>query len=286
MLSPNETFQKAVLAGTLKIAELYEIELSTGVTLYYTTHSESIVWGNPSKIYYSQPIERNQISNNINLEMDTVQISIQNITGELYDQVNRNVLDAAKITIKRINWTDSYAADLETVEFIGTADVEFTRMTLILSCKSILNSLNVVIPKQLYEEPCNHTLFDANCGLTQANYKYDGTTTSATTDRLTITDNNLKVNLNGVNPSDVTLFNLGEIKITSGDNDGQRRMVRTASPSNVIVFTPFPNNIGSGVTFEAYPGCDKRVAETCSDVYADHANFLGFIHIPKVQETL
>lgn len=286
MLSPNEAFQNAILAGTLKIAELYEVELSTGSTYYYTTHGENIVWGSPSKIYYSAPIERNQITNNINLEMDTVQINIQNITGELYDLVNKNVLDAAKITIKRIHWTDSYAADLETVLFVGTADVEFDRRTLILSCKSILNSLNIQVPRQMYQEPCNHSLFDANCGLTRADYAYPGTTSVNSSNRLTLTDNNLKVNLDGTNPSDVTLFKLGEVEITSGDNIGQKRMIRTASPSNVIVMTPFANDILSDVTFNAYPGCDKRVAETCSDVFANHINFLGFIDVAKIQETL
>jgi len=286
MLEPNESFQNAILAGTLKMTELYDVELPTGFTFHYTTHSESILWGDPGVIYYAQPIERQQITNNINLEMDTVQISIQNITGELYELVNKNILDAAKITIKRISWVDSYAPDLETILFVGTADVEFDRKNLVLSCKSVLNSLNIQVPKQLYQEPCNHALFDINCGLTRANYKYEGTLTVNSADRLTITDNNLQVNLNGENPSDVTLFKLGEIVLTSGDNEGQRRMIRTASPSNIIAFTPFTNDILSDVTFEAYPGCDKRVAETCSDIFINQENFLGFIHVPKIQDTL
>lgn len=286
MLEPNEDFQNAIKNGTIKITELYDIELPTGVVLHFTTHSENIVWGSPSVVYYAQPIERMQIANNINLEMDTVQINIQNISGELYEGVNKNVLDSAKITIKLINWTDSYSADLETILFIGTADVEFDRKLLTLICKPILNSLNVVIPRQLYQEPCNHTLFDENCELMQSDFLYSGVTTSAGSNRLTVTDNNLKINIDGVNLSDVTLFNLGELKITSGPNNGHRRMIRSARPSNIIVITPFPYDVESGITFEAYPGCDKRVAETCDAVYGNKLNFLGFIYVPKIQEIL
>ena len=286
MLSPNASFQSAIKAGTLKLAELYEIELSLGVTHYFTTHSENLLWGDPLHTYIALPIERQPISNNINLEMDTVQITLQNISGDLYEQVHLNVLDAAKITIKRINWTDSYAADLETTLFVGTADVSFDRKTLVLTCKSIFNSLNVLVPRQLYQEPCNHTLFDNNCTLVRASYKYSGTTTQNSANRLVLTDLNLAVNLDGDDPLDVSLYALGEVEITSGDNTGQRRMVRKASTSDITVLTPFSNDILSGVTFNAYPGCDKRVAETCSDVFANHLNFLGFIHIAKIQETL
>lgn len=285
MLDPNQTFKDAIAEENLKLAEIYDIELPVGVTLRYTSHSKKIMWGNPRQAYYPTPIQRSEISNNINLEMDTVNISIQNITGETYQHVNNNVFDSAKVTIKRIQWDETYAADKELTLFIGTSDISFDRSILMMNCKSIINTLNIVVPRQLYQEPCNHTLFDDNCGLTKADYKYSGTTSFNSNDQLTIIDNNLKVNLNGINPSDVTLYNLGEIKITSGGNDGVRRMIRVAAPSEISVMTPFPNPMLSDVTFDAYPGCDLRVAETCSDVFANQLNFLGFIHVPKTQET-
>lgn len=285
MLNPATSFQEAIIGDNLKIAELYEIALSNGTTLYYTTHSEQVVWGNPSRIYNSVPIERNHISNNINLEMDTVEISLQNITGELFDEIYKNVLDAATITIKLINWEDSYAPDLETILYVGTADVEFDRRVLKLACKSLINSLNVVIPRQLYQEPCNHTLFDSNCNLKQSANKHSGVVTTASLNKLLLVDNNIKVNINGANPSDITLYNLGEIHATSGNNEGQRRMIRVAIPSNILVMTPFSNAFEVGDTYDAYPGCDKRVAETCDAVFSNEANFLGFIFVPQIQDT-
>ncbi|KKN30424.1 hypothetical protein LCGC14_0834030, partial [marine sediment metagenome] len=318
MLDPNDAFQNALISDTLKLAELYDVALSNGTTYYYTSHSENIKWGDPSKIYISIPIQRQPITNNINLEMDTVQLSLQNISDDLYDLVQKNVLDSAIITIRRINWTDSYASDLETIMFVGTADIEFDRQILTLTCKSILNSLNVQIPRPLYQEPCNHVLFDEGCALTKSNFKYDGITNFGASDRFSIIDSDVQIFkvpfdagsnvnpftigdamtgdgagvgicvhakyttlttgniwisslaaqfvddevvsgpagvsdivINGTPHENTTFFEIGEVKITSGDNDGQRRMIRSAVSGILTVLTPFPNNINNNVTYEA-----------------------------------
>ena len=352
-LEVNATFETAIKNNTLKLAELFKIELSDGGIYYFTSHSEDIKWGSPSVMYVSLPINRETIAHNINLEMDTVTVSLQNITGDLYELVNKNVLDAVKITITRINWTDSYAADLETVMFVGTADVEFDRQTLTLICKSILNSLNVQIPRPLYQEPCNHVLFDSGCALTQSDYLFTGTVNGVASDRFSVMDSDLQLfkvpfdagdsvnpfsigdamtgdiagvatvaNIHYTSPSDgqvwynklgtqfvddevisgpagvsdvvvngtpienLKLFEMGEIQLTNGDNEGQRRMIRTLVSGVLTTLVAFPRNIANGTTYNLYPGCDKRVAETCDGVYDNKQNFLGFIHIPKVQETL
>lgn len=352
-ISVNQTFEDAIASGTLKVAELYDVKLYDGTTYYYTTHSEDIKWGNPSVIYKALPITRETIEHNINLEMDIVTVSIQNISGDLYDLVQRNVLDAVVLTIKRINWTDSYAADLETVMFVGTGDIEFNRSVLKIVCKSILNSLNVRIPRPLYQEPCNHALFDSGCQLEQSNYKFTGTVNGVATDRFSVIDSDIQmfgvpfdagssvnpfsigdamtgdiagvavvtnvqysspsdgqvwynkmgaqfiddevisgpagvsdIVVNGAPAENTQYYEMGEIKITSGNNEGQRRMVRSSSSGVLVSFTSFPKDIANGVSYELYPGCDKRVAETCDAVFNNSLNFLGFIHIPKVQETL
>ena len=195
MLEPNATFQNAIKQNNVKVCEIYDVALTNGNTFYYTTHSKEIVWGSPSRVYFPVPIVREAINKNINLEMNTVQITIDNIIGDLFDQVEKNVLDGVTITIKRILWTDSgsYSSDLELVLFIGTADVEFDRKILVLTCKSILNSLNVQIPRALYQEPCNHTLFDEGCDLTQSDYEVDGETTSAGGNRFSVIDSDAQI---------------------------------------------------------------------------------------------
>jgi len=127
---------------------------------------------------------RGPIQFNTNLQADTVQVFLANISGDLYNLVQKNVLDAVGITIKRICWDDTYAADKELTLFVGTGDAEFNRQILTLDCRSILDSLNIQVPRRLYQEPCNYGLFDDNCGLTRASYAYSGTATGGTTTTL------------------------------------------------------------------------------------------------------
>jgi len=190
MLAPDAAFIAAIKTGNVKIAEIYQMELSSGFTHYFTSHDQDILWDDPSTLYLSVPIMRNDISTNINLEVDVAEISLANISGELYGYAQLNVLDAVKVTIKRIIWSDSgsYSAGAETTMFIGVADVEFTRAMVTLKCRSILDSLNIVVPRGIYQEPCCHSLFGTGCGLTQSSYGYAGTTSDASPNRFTIID--------------------------------------------------------------------------------------------------
>lgn len=184
MLTPHANFIAAIAEGKVKVAELYVVELSNGVTYRYTSHNEDIVWDVGANTYTAIPVQRSSISAKIDLEADAVEIGLANITGDLYDVVQKNVLDSAKVTIKRILWNETFAAGMEIIVFIGRADIEFDRQILVLRCKSILNSLNFRVPRLLYQEPCNNRLFDINCSLTRANYDYAGAATGGSTTTL------------------------------------------------------------------------------------------------------
>jgi hypothetical protein len=185
-LNPSAAFQTAIALQKLKIAELYDITLTNGDTYHYTSHSQDIVWNAAEDTYVALPIQRSSIQNNINLEVDSVEIEIQNITGDLFNIIQNNTLNSATVVIKRIRWDQSYAADEEITYFMGTADISFNRKTLTLACKSILDSLNIKVPRDIFQEPCNKRLYDGGCGLTQADYEYQGVV--ATGDRLQFTD--------------------------------------------------------------------------------------------------
>lgn len=350
-LAPDAAFIKAIKSGNVKVAEIYDILLSNGFTYHYTTHDTDITWGSPDALYQAIPIKRGAIGMNINLEIDTVKLTLQNISGELYEAAQLNVLDAAQVTIKRIIWTESgsYSAGMEITAFIGTADVSFNRRDLVLSCRSILDSLNIIVPRGLYQEPCIYSLFDVGCALAQADFILVGVTSGASPDRYTVlgtnaiiykvpfdagdSDNPVEVGdslvgdvtgsgtctgityltsttgfiyyvigaqfiddeeiTGGGNtvvvdgtPAEFTAFyEMGEIKITSGDNEGQRRMIRVESGGTFVTLVPFPNDILGGVSYEVYPGCDKTSA-ICRDIFNNSQNFLGFIYIPQIQETI
>ena len=187
-LTVDDAFVTAITSGEVKIAEIYDITLSIGTVYHYTNHGEDIEWGSPLVKYQSIPIKRESIGSHLSLEPKTTQLTLQNITGELYDLLMKNVLDNAQITIKQILWNETYSSGLEAIKFQGTIDIEFDRQTLVLKCISILDSLNITVPKNTFQEPCNHRLFDGNCSLTRADYAYNGTASENSSDNFTLID--------------------------------------------------------------------------------------------------
>lgn len=223
MRSVNATFDTAIAGSELKIAELYEIELQTAVKHYFTSYQVDVTWN--GIVYSALPIQRSALSLNSNLEPDSVEITLGNISGAFYQYLDHNILEAAKITIKRIVVGSTYSTDNEIILFIGTADVNFNRQTLQLTCKSILDNLNIQVPKNIYQEPCNNQLFDVSCGLTQANYKTQLTTTALATDRYQLFCSALpvyKVQFDTGNSATPVVF--GET-ITGGAGSGTAKVV-------------------------------------------------------------
>lgn len=185
MLSPHADFQSHIALDKLKIAEIYDVTLVNGDVYYYTSHSKNITW---SETYVSLPIRRSPIEYKMNLSADDVTISLANISGDLFDLLMNNAVDAAVVVIKRIIWDETYDSDMELILFQGIADLEFDRRILTLHCRSSLDGLNVQVPKNLYQEECNNRLFDTLCILTQSDYALAGSATSDGGDGITLID--------------------------------------------------------------------------------------------------
>jgi hypothetical protein len=177
MRTVNASITAAIAAGTLKVAELFIFTLADGTVHRFTSHPEDITWDAGGNTYEAAPIGRGAISYSSNFESDHVQVALANISGDFYNLVQNNILEACRVTIKRILWDDSYAADKEITVFAGFADIEFNRQVLSFDCRPVADLLNIKVPRHLYEEPCNHRLYDVSCGLRQADFAYSGTAT-------------------------------------------------------------------------------------------------------------
>ena len=275
MRTPSASFLAKLAEKKLNLCEIFEIELTNDKTYYFTTLDKDITFGEQK--YTALPISRDIISAKMNLEIDTTNLSISNITQSLAQEVENNVLEGAKVTVKRVFY-DDVETDFITL-FVGYASSEYNRKVLTLRCSSILNSLNIQVPRNLYQEACNFQLFDTNCGLVQASYKHTGSATENSTNNFYVVDSALSFAAG--------YYDLGEIKITSGDNNGVRKMIRVCdlTTKKLTVGVPFRYMVKSGDTYEAYPGCDKTPA-TCKDKFSNQDNFFGFTYIPRSDETL
>jgi hypothetical protein len=352
MRSVSAAFEAAIALGSVKIAELYILEMADGSIYRYTTHSSTIIWDSGGNTYTPVIMKRDAVLFSTNFEVGEVAVALTNISTDISADVNNDILERAKLTIKRIRWDASYAADEEFIVFEGFLDVDFNRRDLNLTAKSKFANLNVQIPKYVYEECCNYNLFDALCGLTRSNYSYSGTATGGSrstvvdstrgsvfkvafdagdssnpiergetvtggdnsytavvvqityltaatgyiwyvelsnannfNDDETLTSGGDTVDVNGTPAEDTTFYELGEIEMTSGDNNGQQRPIALDSSGTITVLWPFVTAIVAGNTYNVYPGCDLR-GTTCEQKFDNDLIFRGFLYVPKIEDTI
>jgi uncharacterized phage protein (TIGR02218 family) len=273
-------FVAAIKENRVSVCELYEFTLRNGKSYYYTNHGDDLDWGNPSKRYYFAPIQRSAINSSMNLEVDTVELRLSDITSELYDAVKSNQLEGITVVIKRALYDQNSASGMEFTIFVGTGAAKFNRNELIISFSSILNSLNVKVPKNCFQQPCNYTLFDEGCTLDRDTYKESSSATSDANNDYSIVDATF------VPPEgDTSKYNNGEIVITSGDYIGERRSILLSESGLFVVSVPFPGIIESGTTFDYWAGCDYT-PETCRDRFSNEENFYGFVYLPAPEESM
>ncbi len=347
-----------ISSSKLKLVEVYKIERVDGTIYYYTSFDKDIAWGTPSITYTAIPISRRAINREMNLEPDQVDVQMGMPSGIVAD-VAAGLFDGAIVTIKMIPYSAVAADGAEMIVFQGIAQVMYNQYSMILICVSTpLNSLNMLVPRNLYQAACNYRLFDTGCDVTKADYLISGTTdndggdawtvdlepdsivhktafddatgtlevgdvvtgslsgesgkiiiiryVTATTgfiytyemtldsggngfdeDDVLIGDGSgaQSVTANGASAVDLTFFDLGEIKITSGDANGQRRMVRNQIGDELSVAVGFSTEILNGMTYELHPGCYKT-AEHCDLKFNNVSRFGGFKYIPKPEEAL
>jgi len=283
MIDLDSSFSAAIAAGTIQLTELYEVTLANGDTYYYANHIKDITWN--SQLYTALPVQRTPLNRSTSGEPDSIEIMLANISGDLVDVVQKNLLDNAIVTIKRICRDLSYATDKEITVFKGVADVEFNRDYMKLICSDFLNSLNIQCPRNMFQEPCNRLLFDDHCSVDISNYSHVGIATSTAGTNYYLVDADLSTVCSALD-SDASYLNVGELRIDEGSNAGQRRMIRRVTmPDTIYIASAFPYPVESGSSYTIYAGCDKK-PETCHNIFSNDSNFNGFMYIPKPEDQL
>ncbi len=337
----------------LNLTEAYVITRRDGTVHRYTPFDKDLVWGNPAVTYTKHPIGRDAITREMNLEPDQVNIAMAIPTG-LEADLAAGLFDGAKVEIKIIPYGSTPTDGRELIIFDGTAQVTYNQYAMQLVCVSNpLHSLNMLVPRNVYQAACNYRLFGSGCNLTRANWKIEGTTDNDGGDEFTVdidsdslvhktafdaasgtlevgdtvtgsistesgkiitihyttattgfiytyemtgdfVDNDIligdgsgaqSVTADGVSAVDLTFFDLGEIKITSGACNGQRRMIRNHVGDEISVTAGFSTIVLNGMTFEMHPGCYKT-ANTCDLKFSNVVQFGGFKYIPKPEDAL
>lgn len=227
MHSVSSAYSAAIAEGKVRLCELVDVELNSGTVYRYTNHPRDIIWNAASDTYSAVLPQdyRGPITHNTTGGYDECEIHLGNLSGDLYDKIKANILEAAVITIKQIRWDASYAADEEVTMMVGIPDVGFNTQQLSLRIVAILDSLNIQVPRHAYQPGCNNFLFDDTCGLTRSDYAYSGTASDGSVS--TMIDSNAgtlyKVDFDAGNSSNP--IERGET-ITGGDNGYTAKVVQ------------------------------------------------------------
>lgn len=282
--------------------DLYTITCPSGPVLRYTTCDRDV--GYSGTVWQSQTVriepagQRNALFHaKAGLDVDTWQAVFfprprDDKTGAAYpDEIGgtawlaaaqAGALSGADATVDRAYFAipfDAAAISAVSLTPVGVlrlfagrvAEVDIGRSNAVLSINSYLELLNIQLPRNLFQAPCHHRLFDVGCTLNAASFAVS-TSVASGSDRATL------VSTATAPGGSSGTFTLGRVVITSGANAGFSRSVRYWEGTRFALVTPLPFNVATGDTFTAYPGCNKQLT-TCA-AFSNTANFGGEPYIP------
>lgn len=258
-------------------ADLYTLTLIDESLLYYSSLDIDVTYGGHTFTSSDLIIERDNVKTIVGVQVDTLTIKVYAPTGSTIS--NQPFLQAAVsgkldgATLKLDRGFIQAGAVVGTVNMFNgrISTIRASRISAEIQVKSLLELLNIQMPRNLYQATCAHTLYDSGCTLNKATYGVTGSVNSATV-------NNIVANASYTN----NYYNLGYVLFTSGNNSGEKRTIKLQQGSVFNFMNPLPTAPASGDTFTIYAGCDKTQG-TCTSKFSNVINFKGepFIPVPE-----
>jgi hypothetical protein len=278
-------------------ADLFIITLANSDTvLRYTSHDTDLIIG--SDRYYSKNIDRKGTKTSAGTSVDELEVDVHPDNNWTVDGVpiiqalQNGVFDNAYLQLDRVfapsawdttitsgSFIPSISSDyvLEK-QFLGRVDTpEIYGTSAQLKVKSLMQLLNINMPRNLIQSTCGNTLYDSVCGLIRATHAVTSSVTSTSTAAI--------IYASGLTQA-AGYFSQGVIQFTSGANSGLKRTIKTHASGGVLtMILYFPSAPEIGDTFTVVPGCDKTMA-TCKNTFNNLANYRGMPYVPLPETTI
>lgn len=280
--APPELIALLNAGGPYIMADLYTISLIDGTILRYAQWDSDVTYGGYVFSCNGPQLARSKVRVVIGVQVDTMDMTVNanaahTINGMPWlHAASRGVLDGATVMLERVFFSTPPAVVGGYINFCGrVADVSPTRTQVSLVVKSDLELLNVMMPRNLYQPGCKHTLYETDCGVNRASYAVAAVVQGGST----------ATELNAAALTAAAGYlDLGYIIFISGALTGMRRTIKSGVPGAVSLLNPLPQAPAVGDTFTAYPGCDKTKA-ACQNKFANLVHFRGFPFIPVPETT-
>ncbi len=282
--------------------DLLEFTLGDGTVLRYTTADVPLVY--EEHIWRTDVLwdrSQQQINLKAGLEVDTLQLTAYATPDDLvkgipfHDFLRRGGFDGAYLRLRRAYYFSDFATDsgwmtgegwfasgwFGSLEPVGVlwlfsgriSDLVAGGLKAQINIKSPLETLDRKLPRNLYQAPCGHILYDAGCAVAKDDYAVDGEVQPGSTNRA------IQTRLSQADG----WFDLGLIRFTSGALDGTVCTIKRFAGGVITVIPPLIQPPVTDDTFTAWPGCDRTLA-TCQSKFNNRLRFRGMPWIP-VPET-
>lgn len=268
--------------GPFTFADLFTITLIDGTILRYAAWDSDVVYGGNVFSCSGPQFERSKVRTVIGIEVDTLDMTVHASESHLINSTpwlqaaSRGVLDGATILLERVFFSAPPTVVGGYINFSGrVADMTVTRTEARMVVKSDLELLNVMMPRNLYQPGCKHTLYETDCGVNRASFAISAMVQSGSSATSLIAS--------ALTPG-AGYLDMGYIMFTSGALNGMKRTIKASVPGSVSLLNPLPQAPANGDTFTAYPGCDKTMA-TCSNKFSNLVHFRAMPFIPVPETT-
>lgn len=259
------------------MADLYTIILVGGSVLRYSA-APTALSVNSNNFVLGPKFERSKLKVIIGTQVDELDIRIYPEPTDLVGGISfleaawQGQFDGALLQLERAfmpTYGDTSAGAI--VLFAGRiSDIECTRTSVDLKCRSHLELLNVQMPRRLWQASCTHVFGDAMC-------QFDRSSMEAT---FPAGPGSSQVQIASlVSPTPSNLYVQGTVLGVTGANAGSSRTIARMGGGWINVKLAFLSPVLEGDQFRLLPGCDRTLA-TCTNVFNNAAHFGGFPYVP------
>ena len=248
--------------------EIYSITIGSE-TFRYTSAEDDITIG--SDIYTTISISRSKISHGADAQNNTVTVTLpgNNVFAAKY----RNIVPGNKATVNiwRLQRDETPSLVPQLIFKGQVMSVRFPQdgNTADIAVRSIEQALNRNIPRFTYMGSCNHVLYDQRCKVDPTLFDVIGTVSAVSATVIT---------LPGANAQPDGFYTGGYCTPTVGNQDF--RMILDHTGNDLTLLLPFAADV-TGLTVQAFAGCDHVVFGDCATKFDNVIEFGGFAFVPN-----
>lgn len=244
--------------GPLNKADVYTLTLAGGAVYRWSGHDTAIA-GNGQLWVLGPGLRRSRVRFVVGIEVDNLALTI---TDNLATQVNGVALMAfiragglagARLQLDKVFWGPEDAAPVGALLWFSgrVADVQrVDRYEAQVNVKSDLETLDAMVPRDVYQAGCLNTLYDPACGADRTAKTVAVSATSASSAVRTSFGHGLA--------QPTAYFDLGVARGVTGANAGVARTIKAYTQAGtLVVLQPWPFAVAAGDQFSLVPGCTK-----------------------------